>query len=74
MRKIIQPNISFTIFWDFSMSYEIFLSPLVKRKPIITYKHATYELTWGVAERLKTWDLRKLENISKVSKLQGMIA
>ena len=31
--------ISFIIFWDFSMFYQIFLSPHVKRWAIITYKH-----------------------------------
>ena len=37
-------TISFTIFWDFSMFYQIFLSPQVKRWAIITYKHGIYEL------------------------------
>ena len=37
-------TISFIIFWDFSMFYQTFLSPPVKRWPIITYKHGMYEL------------------------------
>ena len=36
-------TISFIMFWDFSMFYQIFLSPQVKRWAIITYKHGTYE-------------------------------
>ena len=36
--------ISFIIFWDFSMFYQIFLLPQVKRCAIITYKHGIYEL------------------------------
>ena len=37
-------TISFIIFWDFSVFYQIFLSPQVKRWAIITYKHGIYEL------------------------------
>ena len=37
-------TISFIIFGDFSMFYQIFLSPQVKRCVIITYKHGVYEL------------------------------
>ena len=43
-RPRIEPAISFIIFWDFSMFYQIFLSPQVKRCAIITYEHGTYEL------------------------------
>ena len=32
------------IFWDFSMFYQIFPSPQVKRCAIITYKQGIYEL------------------------------
>ena len=35
---------SFIIFWDFLMFYQIFLSPQVKRWAIVTYKHGIYEL------------------------------
>ena len=38
------PTVSFIIFWDFLMFYQIFLSPQVKRWAIITYKHGMYEL------------------------------
>ena len=54
--------ISFIIFWDFSVFYQIFLTPQVKRWA-----------SW-VAERLNTEDLRKLENIRKLSKRHRMIA
>ena len=36
--------VSFIIFWEYSMFYQIFLSPQVKRWTIITYKHGIYEL------------------------------
>ena len=35
-------TISFIIFWDFSMFYQIFLSPQVKWGAIITHKHDIY--------------------------------
>ena len=35
----LQPTIRFIIFWDFSMFYQIFHSPQVKRLAIITCKH-----------------------------------
>ena len=35
---------SFIIFWNFSMFYQTFLSPQLKRCAIITYKHGIYEL------------------------------
>ena len=41
--KILQ-RISFMIFWDFLMFYEIFLSPQVKRWGIIFYKNGICEL------------------------------
>ena len=37
-------TISFTIFLDFLIFYQIFLSPLVKRWAVIPYKHNIYEL------------------------------
>ena len=37
-------KISLIIFEDFSMLYQIFVSPQVKRCAIITYKHGIYEL------------------------------
>ena len=53
------------------MSYQIFLSPQVKRCAIITYKHGIYTLPH---ERLKTEDLGKSEKIKKLSKPYRMIA
>ena len=41
---MIEAAISFVIFWDFSMFYQIFLSPQVKQWEIITYKRGIYEL------------------------------
>ena len=37
LEQIDGATISFMIFWDFSMFYQIFLSPQVKRWVIITY-------------------------------------
>ena len=37
-------TIGFIIFWDFSMFYQIFPLPQVKRCAIITYKHGIHEL------------------------------
>ena len=37
-------TIIFIIFWDFLMSYQIFLSPQIKQCAVITYKHGIYEL------------------------------
>ena len=37
-----RPAIS--IFWDFSIFYQIFLLPQVKQYAIITYKHSIYDL------------------------------
>ena len=67
------------------MFYQIFLSPQVKRWAIITYKHGIYELphelpnylrlrSYAHTRKKKTWDLRKLGNIRKVSKPHRMIA
>ena len=40
----VAPAISFIIFLDFLMFYQIILSQQVKRWAIITYKHGMYEL------------------------------
>ena len=40
----VAPAISFIIFLDFLMFYQIILSQQVKRWAIITYKHGIYEL------------------------------
>ena len=52
-------EISFIMFSDFLMFYQIFLSPQVKRWAIITYKHGIYELCH---ELLNDWRLRILGN------------
>ena len=46
-------TISFIIFWDFSMFYQIFLSPQVERCAIITYKHGIYELPHEFSNNLR---------------------
>ena len=56
------------------MFYQIFLSPQVKRWAIITYKNGIYELPHELLDDLRLKDLRKSENIRKVSKRQRMIA
>ena len=59
------------------MFYQIFFTPQVKRWAIITYKHGIYELPQELPNDLRklgNYDLRKLENIRKVSKLHRMIA
>ena len=53
MRSTLDPTISFKIFWDFSMFYQIFLSPQVKRWAIITYKHVRYELPHQLSNDLR---------------------
>ena len=46
-------TISFILFWDFSMFYQIFLSPPVKQWTIITYKHGMYELPHKLPNNLR---------------------
>ena len=53
------------------MSYQIFLSPQVKREAIITYKHGIYENPHELPNDLRN---RKFENTKQVSKLDRMIA
>ena len=50
--------------------HQIYFSPQVKRRGIVTYKHGIYELS----HELPTQDLRKLGNIRKVSKSHRMLA
>ena len=59
----IPSTIIFIIFWDFFMFYQVFLAPQVKRCLIITYNNGIYELPDELSN-----DLRRLENIRKVSK------
>ena len=58
------------IFWDFLMFYQIFLSPQVKRCPIIAYKHSVYKFPHELPNDLTP---KKLGNIKKVSKFHEMI-
>ena len=44
---------SFIMFWNFSMFYQTFLSPQLKRCVIITYKHGMYELPHQLLTDLK---------------------
>ena len=44
---------SFIIFWNFSMFYQTFLSPQLKRCAIITYKHGIYGLHHELLNDLK---------------------
>ena len=55
-KKILQAT-SFTIFWDFSMFYQIFLSPQVKRWAIIAYKQGIYELPHELPNDLRLKNL-----------------
>ena len=55
------------------MFYKILVSPQEKRCRIITYEHSI-QVASGVAEQLKTWNLRNLGNIRKLCKFPGIIA
>ena len=50
---------------------KIFVSPQVKRIMIISNKYGIYNLPNKLST---TYDLRKLRNIKKISKLHGIIA
>ena len=65
-------TISFVICLDFSMFCQIFLSSQVERCAIITYKHGIYEFPHELPKSLRP--LRKLRNISKLSKFHRRIA
>ena len=67
-------TIIFTIFWDFLMFCQIFLSPQVKRCVISTYKHELYSYEFPQDYRFREYDLTKLGNIRKVCKIHRMIA
>ena len=56
------------------MLYQIFLSPQVKRIEIISNKHGIYELSYELTNDLRYYDLRKLENIKKISNPDRIIA
>ena len=53
MTPIICATISFIIFSDFSMFYQIFLSPQVKQCAIITDKHGIYKLRHELPNNLR---------------------
>ena len=56
------------------MFRQIFPSPQVKRVVIISNKHGIYQLPHELpAKELKTYDLRKLGIIRKISKLDRII-
>ena len=46
-------KISLIIFEDFSMLYQIFILPQVRRYAIITYKHGIYELSHKFLNNLR---------------------
>ena len=56
------------------MFYQIFIYKQVKQRAIITYKHSIYELLHELPNYLRRKDLRKLQNIRKLSKPYRMIA
>ena len=58
-----------TIFWNFLMFKQIFLSPQTKRSVIISNKQVASQ----VAKRLKTYDPRKLGTIGNISKLHRIM-
>ena len=55
------------------MFYQIFFSPQVKRRAIITYKHGMYKSLHELSNNLRL-DIRKLGNTRKLTKLPRMIA
>ena len=60
----------FIIFWDFLMVQQIFASPQMKRSVVIS----NIRVASRADERLKTYNLRKLWNISIVTKFYRIIA
>ena len=58
---IFEPTIMFIIFLDFSMFYQIFLSPQVKRGVIITFKHGLYELPHELLSDLENYETMKYQ-------------
>ena len=51
-KTMIKSTISFIIFWDCLMFYQIFLLPQLKQWAIITYRHGIYELVNDVRLRI----------------------
>ena len=65
------------IFWDFLMFDQVFLSPQVKRSSIISNKHGIFDFPHDFPYDLRlktydltTWNILKLGNIRKISKLK----
>ena len=57
-----RPTTMFIIFWDILIDDQVFFSPQVKRRVIISNKHGIYELP------------NDLENIRKILKIHRIIA
>ena len=57
--------ISFIIFWDFLIFYQIFLSPQAKRWAIVTYKHGIYEFPHELPNDLRLRILGNYETLGK---------
>ena len=63
MQKKVLQAMSFIIFLDSLMFYEIFLSPQVKQCVIITYKNGIYELPDELPNDLRLRTLGKLDTM-----------
>ena len=63
MQKKVFQTMSFIIFLDSLMFYEIFLSPQVKQCVIITYKNGIYELPDELPNDLRLRTLGKLDRM-----------
>ena len=63
MQKKVLQTMSFIIFLDSLMFYEIFLSPQVKQCVIITYKNGIYELPDELPNDLRLRTLGKLDRM-----------
>ena len=63
MQKKVLQTMSFIIFLDSLMFYEIFLSPQVKQCVIITYKNGIYELPDELPNDLRLRTLGKLDTM-----------
>ena len=58
-------SITFIIFWDFLISYQVFLSPQVKQWAIITCEYVIYELPYELANDLRLRILGNEEILGK---------
>ena len=72
--QILEPTTLFIISWGFLIVEQIFIQPQVKQSVIISNKLVRYiRVPLRVAERFKTYDLKKLGNTSKITKLHRTI-